>query len=592
MKRLLVISLFSLIAIFASISIASAVVPCNDGINNDGDGWIDEEQVDGIDEDGDTLIDEDTNCICNNGIDDDGDTFVDEEAIDGMDNDGDTLIDEDPFCPTCNDGMDNDGDFVVDEEATDFSDNDGDFYRDEDTFCSCNDGVDYDGDTLIDEEAIDGMDNDGDTLIDEDNNCMWCGDGIDNDGDTLIDEEWIDGVDNDGDTLIDEDVACGPPPVEVVIDSAPANQQSQNVTWNSMTSEYLVVWQDFRNGAANPDIYGARLDANGNVIVTDIPIVTQSAKQAGPWVANAGGIYLVVWVDQRTKLTTGTDIYGAWLFPDGSMWGSDFIITAAPANQRAASVVYDPYTGDFLVTWTDDTLGANTDIQGVVLNPGGVVSGPFLMVVDPAVQRGPFVRYDWGVGQYFMVWFDNRNGNYDVYGSRVNSLGAMLDGSGLGISTAAGNQKNPRLADRDPGNGIGDYVLAWVDDRNGQKDIYGALVDGSGANVIGDFVIAGGPSAQVAASVDVDWINTKRAVVSWADNVNGVDYDVYRAEVDQAGAVSGTTVIAGLPTGAANQQQGPALVYSYTMMDNGFLACWRDNRSGVDYDLYGIKVWP
>ncbi len=293
------------------------------------------------------------------------------------------------------------------------------------------------------------------------------------------------------------------------------------------------------------------------------------------------------------KATTGTDIYGAWILPDGTV-NSEFIVTNAPANQRAASVVYDDFAGTFLVTWTDDALGANVDIHGAIVSPGGVVSsGPFAMVTDSAVQRGPFVRYDWDAGQYFMVWFDNRNGNYDVYGSRVNSSGALLDSSGLAITTAAGNQKNPRLADRDSLNGIGNYVVAWVDDRNGQKDIYGALVDGSGSNVSGDFVIAGGTSSQVAASVDVDWVNTKQAVVSWADNLNGSDYDIYRAEVDQTGAVSMPTAVAGLLAGAANQQQGPVVLYSVDgMTDNGFLLSWRDNRSGVDYDIYGIKVWP
>ncbi len=70
-------------------------------------------------------------------------------------------------------------------------------------------------------------------------------------------------------------------------------------------------------------------------------------------------------------------------------------------------------------------------------------------------------------------------------------------------------------------------------------------------------------------------------------------YDIYRAQVDQSGVVSGETLVAGAATGASNNQQGPLVTYSEDMgVDNGFLMLWRDNRSGVDYDLYGIKVWP
>ena len=66
--------------------------------------------------------------ICNNGIDDDGDGFIDgndfdcvevgDKCNDGIDNDGDGFIDGDDFdCDeslNCNDGVDNDGDGFVD----------------------------------------------------------------------------------------------------------------------------------------------------------------------------------------------------------------------------------------------------------------------------------------------------------------------------------------------------------------------------------------------------------------------------------------------------------------------------------------------
>jgi hypothetical protein len=59
--------------------------------------------------------------ICGDGIDNDGDGLIDEGCVeicnDGIDNDGDGLIDED--CPqeVCNDGIDNDGDGLIDENC-------------------------------------------------------------------------------------------------------------------------------------------------------------------------------------------------------------------------------------------------------------------------------------------------------------------------------------------------------------------------------------------------------------------------------------------------------------------------------------------
>ncbi len=117
---------------------------------------------------------------------------------DGIDNDGDGLVDED--CPAvveiCGDGIDNDGDGLVDEGCIEICgdkiDNDGDGLIDEGCIEICGDKIDNDGDGLIDEGCIeicgDKIDNDGDGLIDEDCPAVVeiCGDGIDNDGDGLI----------------------------------------------------------------------------------------------------------------------------------------------------------------------------------------------------------------------------------------------------------------------------------------------------------------------------------------------------------------------------------------------------------------------
>ncbi len=418
-----------------------------------------------------------------------------------------------------------------------------------------------------------------------------------NDGDGVITLTLVDGGAGDHDLVADGVIhdPGGPyVPVDVLINNSTGNQQTQTVAWNDVDNEYLVLWQDFRNGSGNPDIYGARLDIDGNVIATDLPIVTQTAKQAGPWLSYGGGGYIAVWIDQRTSGTTGTDVYGAWILPDGSL-SSEFVVTNATANQRAASVVYNPDANNFLVTWIDDTSGtSNLNIGGAIVNPGGGVGiGPFAMVTATGNQRGPYARYDYGTSQYFMVWFDNRNGNYDVYGSRVSSGGALLDGSGLVISNATGDQKNARMTDRRPVDGVSNFVLSWIDFRNGQADIYGALIDEYGTKTGSDIQIAGGSYDQRAASIDVDYVRTKQAVVSWIDNRNGTDFDIYRAQVDQSGVVSGEALVAGAATGAANNQQGPLVSYSDDGgVDNGFLMLWRDNRSGVDYDLYGIKVWP
>ncbi|RLG39420.1 MAG: hypothetical protein DRO05_08865, partial [Thermoproteota archaeon] len=77
------------------------------GIDNDGDGSIDEDEIDGVDNDGDGATDEDPSAIPRDmdyyydfiNIDDDGDGSIDEDPVDGVDNDGDGATDEDDINP-------------------------------------------------------------------------------------------------------------------------------------------------------------------------------------------------------------------------------------------------------------------------------------------------------------------------------------------------------------------------------------------------------------------------------------------------------------------------------------------------------------
>jgi hypothetical protein len=222
---------------------------CEDDCGGDGCGFPDE-ACDGVDNDGDGLIDEDGPDADVDGLCD----ALDGEDCDGVDNDGDGEIDEglpdvdgDGVCDARDvedcDARDNDGDGEIDEG---FADSDGDGWADCVDVETC-DGLDNDGNGVIDEgfpdgdhdgvpdcldsEDCDGVDNDGDGQIDEDTSDIdgdgvcdgrdveSC-DGLDNDGNGAIDEgyrdtdgdgvadcvdvETCDGVDNDGDGRVDE----------------------------------------------------------------------------------------------------------------------------------------------------------------------------------------------------------------------------------------------------------------------------------------------------------------------------------------------------------------------------------------------------
>ncbi|MDC6352006.1 SprB repeat-containing protein [Zeaxanthinibacter sp. PT1] len=187
-----------------------------DGIDNDGDGVVDENFADSdndgiadcvddcddrIDIDGDNIPD----CVddCDDRIDTDGDNIPDciDDCDDTVDTDGDNI----PDCrDDCDDTIDTDGDNIPDciDDCDDTIDTDGDNIPD--CLDDCDDTIDTDGDNIPDcvDDCDDTIDTDGDNIPD----CIDdCDDTIDTDGDNIPDciDDCDDTIDTDGDNIPD-----------------------------------------------------------------------------------------------------------------------------------------------------------------------------------------------------------------------------------------------------------------------------------------------------------------------------------------------------------------------------------------------------
>jgi hypothetical protein len=190
---------------------------CSDGLDNDGDGWIDLQDP-GCEDDPETSEDDGFGTNeCNDGIDNDGDGLIDSQDQDCGSAAGDD--EGQPSVPPCSDGVDNDDDGWVD--LDDPGCEDDPLGGNEFSFSSlaCSDGTDNDGDGLADAEDPDCEDgyDDSEELV-----LAACEDGLDNDGDSWVDgddpgcdsptdenegnagtTECNDGLDNDGDGYLD-----------------------------------------------------------------------------------------------------------------------------------------------------------------------------------------------------------------------------------------------------------------------------------------------------------------------------------------------------------------------------------------------------
>jgi hypothetical protein len=333
---------------------------------------------------------------------------------------------------------------------------------------------------------------------------------------------------------------------------APSDQIEPALAFDG--TNYLAVWQDYRAG--NSDIYAGRLTAQGALLDgTGIPVAVGAADQINPTVTFDGADYLLAWeVYQSDNLR---DVFGARLSPSGSVLDpSGFAISdgvgaqgdpAAASDGSSSLVVWEdsrssPLADGELVHGTHgppppppppppprwDIYGTRVDQAGSVLDPSGIP-----VRAGGSDQLDPALVFD-GVN-YVAAWADGPTYGENVYGGRITRGGAVLDPSGIPIATAFGSQGVPAVASA----GAGESLVVWQDDQTLDLDIHGARLRADGTVLApGDIPISTVAGTQSLPDVAFDGLDY---LVGWGDNRDGSDFDpdfrLYGARVEAAGSV-------------------------------------------------------
>ncbi len=225
------------------------------------------------------------------------------------------------------------------------------------------------------------------------------------------------------------------------------------------------------------------------------------------------------------------------------------------------------------------TLSAD-DIAGVKW----VYPGPAFPVCTGAGTEGSPA-----VSGTTVVWDDNRNGNWDIYGRDV------ATGREFPICTAAGDQLNPAISGG---------IVVWEDERNGGGDIYGRdLATGR------EFPIctsAGEQGAPAISGSTVVWLDTRNDNIDiyGRDLTTGREFLVKRGDSDWMAelAISGDTVVWLERSGhygfdiygrdLATGREFPictARGERYSLAISGSAVVWGDWRNG-NWDIYGCDL--
>jgi hypothetical protein len=344
---------------------------------------------------------------------------------------------------------------------------------------------------------------------------------------------------------------------EFSMDTALARNSAEDQTYpRAATSgtEYLVVWQDYRQLDGRYHIYGARVTSAGVLQdPTGIEISQTPNSQNYPDVAYGGGTYLVVWQESGSSpSTSSSDIYGTRVSTAGVVQDTSGIkINGATGAQARARVEYGG--GQFLAVW--DTGG--TDVMGARVSTAGVVQDTTGITISAATGNQTYPDVAALGSTFLVVWNDTRGSSTtgtDIYGARVDSTGTLLDASGIAISTASDTQEYASVAS----NGT-NWLVAWEDRRNYNYtywDLYAARVESSGTvDETTGLKVSGWNGDETAARVSSDGTDY---LVVWTDGTTVISGTVGGARIKSDGTLVDTT---GFSVAASGQSD---LVYNAT----------------------------
>ncbi|MEN8225067.1 MAG: FlgD immunoglobulin-like domain containing protein [Bacteroidota bacterium] len=320
-----------------------------------------------------------------------------------------------------------------------------------------------------------------------------------------------------------------PYPNDIPIILSATLQYSASAAYNG--TDHLVIWQE-RVSNNNFDIRGTRVQADGTPMDSPaLEICSYTYDQYYPVIASANSGYLAVWKDCRQDGIWG-DIYASRISGDGIVLDPDGIaVSDASGEERLPAVASD---GDayFVIWWRYYSydyhiFGSRVSADGLVLDPDGIDIATVQWDIGWNYFVDVSIAFD---GEnYLVVWSEFKLGSWDIYGTRVSTDGEVLDSPAIPISTVTNDQFFPQVTASN-----GQFLVCWTDERDGQRDIYAARIDAEG-NVLDDNGIAVSTNGYDPTGVQLTFDGTAYVVV-WSDTKNG-NPDVFGTVVDLYGIV-------------------------------------------------------
>ncbi len=308
-------------------------------------------------------------------------------------------------------------------------------------------------------------------------------------------------------------------------------------------------------------------------------------------VSDGSGGAIICWQDSKNG---SWDIYAQAISQEGNVqWTSDGICVSTISGDQLKPVIVSDGDGGAIISWWDGRDEAcygiysqRVDSSGNFLwQAHGVAVSTMTDVTSSDIVSADIDKYEKyrigsikdGSGGAVICWVDERNGNQDIYAQRISQNGVVLwQAHGSSICSNAGHQNYPVIVS-DENNGA---IIAWHDSRNGKCDIYAVRISSSGTTVWPEnqvFSNANGDKPGFTPDCVMCRDGAEGAIICWQKRDEFQLYDIYAQRINGTDGSLLWTSVGEVVCEAGDHQMEPVIVKS-----NGIgtaVIAWRDFRN-------------
>lgn len=220
-----------------------------------------------------------------------------------------------------------------------------------------------------------------------------------------------------------------------------------------------VAWYDTRD-SGNFEIYYKRSQDGGITWEPDVRLTFDYEYSWYPSLVLTNTNVHVVWRESRAG---NYEIFYKRSTDEGSTWGADTNLSNAAGSSETPSIAQAGST--LHVLWFDNRDGGAYEIYYKRSLDEGVTWEPDVRLTDdPGVSFGPSVAVR-GVNVH-VAWQDSRDGNWEIYYNKSTDNGTTW-GSDIRLTSAAETSESPSIV----ASGSNVHVV-WWDNRDGNYEIY------------------------------------------------------------------------------------------------------------------------